>query len=173
MPAEPKTTVALLDTTQTSRPATETLAVSLDNMPLNIRDEWILDRNESRCVLKSAPVQMEDGQGGTSVTLLIAPGNFTVNTQSDIDLSYKNTGLQIDGSRHFELETIEAHTNLRFNKQRQAILDSMQGGKDLRLTLGFWPTWPITHTYSVDIPLAHFATAMKAWDTCNRLLSRK
>ena len=142
-------------------------------MPLTIRDQWVLDRSESQCFLKSAPVRMEDGQGGTRVTLHIAPGSLSINTESDIDLSYTGTGINIDGSRHFGLETVDRRTNLSFSKQRQAILASMQSGRDLQVTLGFWPTWPVTQTYSVHIPLTHFATAMNAWETCNQLLSRK
>lgn len=170
----PETSVAMITPpTVAPAPVMETLKVTLDNMPLNIRGEWILDRTETQCLLTTAPLKMEDGQGGTPVTLQIAPGSFTILTRSDIDLSYTGTGLFIDDKRPFSLETVERRTNLSFNKQRQAILDSMRSGRELKLTLGFWPSWPVTHTYSLSIPLTHFATAINAWDTCNQLLSRK
>lgn len=170
----PETSVAMITPpTVAPAPVIETLKVTLDNMPLNIRGEWILDRTETQCLLTTAPLKMEDGQGGTPVTLQIAPGSFTILTRSDIDLSYTGTGLFIDDKRPFSLETVERRTNLSFSKQRQAILDSMRSGRELKLTLGFWPTWPVTHTYSLSIPLTHFATAINAWDTCNQLLSRK
>jgi hypothetical protein len=49
----------------------------------------------------------------------------------------------------------------------------MKTGQQLQLTVGFWPTWPVTRPYAVSIPLTHFATAMKAWETCNQLLGSR
>lgn len=157
----------------TPTPVLETLEVTLDTMPLTIHDAWILDHTETQCLLKTTSLKMDDGQGGTPVTLQITPDSLTILTRSDIDLSYEGTGLLIDGKRKFALETVERRTNLSFNTQRQAILDSMRSGRELTLTLGFWPTWPVTHTYSLAIPLTHFATAFQAWETCNQLLSRQ
>lgn len=160
-------------TAPTAPPRTDTIKVTLNNLPLTIHDHWILDRTETQCLLKNTPVKMDDGQGGTSITLLLTPGSLQINTESDIDTSYTGTGITIDNQHHFALETVERRTNLSFSKQRQSLLASMQTGQQLQLTLGFWPTWPVTHTYSVNLPLQHFASAQKAWETCNQLLSRK
>ena len=151
-------------------PPDEVVAVALDKLPLTIHGEWILDRSETLCTLKSVPQKMDDGQGGTDVTLSLAPGSLLFHTRSAIDPSYAGTGVTIDGDRRFSLETVEHGTDLRFGRQRQALLAAMQSGRDLQLTLGFWPTWPVTHTYSVDIPLQYFPSALQAWKTCNRLL---
>lgn len=146
--------------------------VSLDNMPLTIDGEWVLDRNETRCSLSSVPLKMDDGQGGTEVSLLLKPDQLLIHTRSAIDLSYTGTGVAI-GDSQFTLETVANDTDLSFTKQRATLLAAMSTGSDLKLTVGFWPTWPVTHTYSIDIPLRHFAPAMQAWETCNRLLSGK
>jgi hypothetical protein len=154
-------------------PAVESIPVAVDKMPIKIHDQWVVDRNESHCILKSIPVQMDDGQGGTRVTFWLTPGLLQFKTNSDIDLSYQGTGIQVDGGRSFVLESVEHRTNPQIIKQRQALLDSMQNGRSLRLTLGFWPTWPVTHTYEVTIPLTSFGTAFKTWETCNQLLKTK
>ena len=154
-------------------PASEAIKVSLDNLPLSIHGQWTLDRNESRCVLHSAVQKMEDGQGGTNVQLQLSPTEFTFTTQSDIDLSYSGTGIRIDGGTPFALENVERRTNLAFSRQRSALLGAMKTGQQLELSLGFWPTWPVTQTYSTRFPLQHFASAYTAWETCNKLLSQR
>lgn len=148
----------------------ETVTVALDKLPINIHDQWIVDRNASQCMLKSMPMRMDDGQGGTSVTFLLTPDSLQFNTKSDIDLSYTGTGIQVDDGPAFALETVDNGTNLHISKQRKPLLERMRNGQSVQLTLGFWPTWPVTHTYAVTLPLANFATAMQAWETCNQLL---
>lgn len=146
------------------------VSVSLDNLPLTIGGAWILDRTEANCSLASKPVQLDDGQGGTPVTLQITPDSLRITTISDIDTSYEKTGITIDQHTHFDLETVDRRTNLVFTQQKNRLLNVMQNAQQFTLTLGFWPTWPQTQTYSVDIPLQDFASAMTALNTCNRLL---
>lgn len=153
--------------------APETIKVSLDSLPLSIHGQWTLDRNESRCVLHSAVQKMEDGQGGTNVQLQLSPSELTFITQSDIDLSYTGTGIRIDGGTPFALENVERRTNLAFSRQRSALLGAMKTGQTLELSLGFWPTWPVTQAYATRFPLQHFASAYAAWETCNKLLSQR
>lgn len=170
---EPIAPVTAPDTITPETVSPETIKVSLDNLPLSIHGQWTLDRNESRCVLHSAVQKMEDGQGGTNVQLQLSPTEFTFTTQSDIDLSYTGTGIRIDGGTPFALENIERRTNLTFSRQRSALLGAMKTGQQLELSLGFWPTWPVTQAYSTRFPLQHFASAYAAWETCNKLLSQR
>lgn len=139
---------------------------------MSIHGQWTLNRDEARCTLQSAVQHMDDGQGGTRVSLWLAQNEMSFLTESDIDLSYTGTGITIS-DRHFDLETVERRTNPAFSRQRRALLDAMKSGQTLELTLGFWPTWPVTHTYSVSFPLQHFATAYAAWETCNAQLSQR
>ena len=151
----------------------ETVHVALDKLPLSIHDQWVVDLSHSQCLLKSKPVKMEDGQGGTTVTFRLTPESLEFLTKSDIDPSYKGTGVQIDDGRIFPLETVADVTNLTFTRQRNTLLSDMEKGHTLQLTLGFWPTWPVTHTYSVTLPLDNFGSAVHAWETCNQLLKSK
>ena len=151
----------------------ETVHVALDKLPIRIHDQWVVDLSHSQCLLKSKPVKMEDGQGGTTVTFQLTPDSLEFLTKSDIDTSYKGTGVQIDDGQTFPLETVAKVTNLTFTRQRKTLLNDMENGHTLQLTLGFWPTWPVTHTYSVTLPLDHFGTAVHAWETCNQLLKSK
>jgi len=172
---EPKphtpTTVTTASAIEPATPAAEMIAVDLNKLPLTIHGQWTLDRDESHCTLQSAIQQMDDGQGGTRVSLWLTTANeMHFVTESDIDLSYTGTGVTIDGGPHFNLETVEHRTNPVFSKQRSALLSAMKNAKTLELTLGFWPSWPVTHTYSASFPLQHFATAYAAWESCNTQL---
>lgn len=149
----------------------ETITVALDEMPISIHDQWMVDRNVSQCILTSAPVHMDDGQGGTPVTFQLTPDSLHFRTRSKIDLSYTGTGIRVDDTPAFELETVDDGTNLQISRQREALLQRMRNGRSLQLTLGFWPSWPVTHTYAATLSLANFGTAMKTWETCNRLLN--
>ncbi|HVL00711.1 MAG TPA: hypothetical protein VM553_12905, partial [Dongiaceae bacterium] len=171
--SKPAPTAEPVITPPTPPAATDNIKVSLDNLPLSIQGQWTLDRSESRCVLQSSVQKMDDGQGGTRVQLVLSPSELTFTTESDIDTSYKGTGIRIDSSNVFPLETIERRTNLAFSRQRSALLSAMKNGQNLELALGFWPTWPVTQTYTVNIPLQHFASAYAAWETCNKLLSQR
>jgi hypothetical protein len=139
---------------------------------MSIHGQWTLNRDEARCTLQSAVQRMDDGQGGSKVSLWLTPNEMSFLTESDIDLSYTGTGVTV-GEKHFDLETVDRRTNPAFSRQRRALLDAMKGGQTLELTLGFWPTWPVTHTYSVSFPLQHFATAYAAWETCNTQLGQR
>jgi len=152
-------------------PTTENLAVDLNTLPMSIHGQWTLDRDEARCTLHSANQQMDDGQGGTRISLLLSANELSFLTESDIDTSYSGTGITIDDGEHFALETVEHRTNPAFTQQRSALLNAMKNGQNLQLTLGFWPTWPVTHTWSVRFPLQHFATAYAAWESCNGQLN--
>jgi len=170
-PGKPEAALIAPSPTAPVTPATETLTIALNDLPLSIHGQWTLDRDESRCTLQSVTQKMEDGQGGTKIHLWLTTNEMSFLTESDIDLSYTGTGITIDGGQHFDLETIERRTNPVFSKQRATLLDAMKSGKSLQLTLGFWPSWPVTHTYSVSFPLQHFATAYAAWETCNTQLN--
>lgn len=158
---------------EAAKPAAEALTVDLNNLPLSIHGEWTLDLDKSRCTLISAVQRMDDGQGGTKISLRISDDEFLFLTGSDIDPSYADTGITLDTGQHFALETVAQRTNVAFSKQRNALLNAMKKGQALRLTLGFWPTWPVTHTYSVSFPIQHFSTAYAAWESCNSLMQSR
>jgi len=172
-PRKPATTAAAPTPTVPAAPAPEATKVDLSSLPLSIQGQWTLDRDESRCTLQSAIQRVEDGQGGTRISLWLTATEMSFLTESDIDLSYTGTGITIDGGRHFDLETVERRTNPSFSKQRSALLGAMKNAQTLELSLGFWPSWPVTHTYSVSFPLQHFATAYAAWESCNTLLHQR
>lgn len=149
------------------------VVVKLEQLPITIASHWILDQEAAlpakNCVLRSNSILMEDGQGSTRVYLELTPKQFNIKTKSNIDLGYEGDGLMID-STPFELESLLNETSLAFTRQYDSLLNALKQGETLKITLGFWPSWPVSQTYSSTIPVNGFAAAYSAWDRCNKLL---
>ena len=76
----------------------------------------------------------------------------------------------VDEGRHFALDQLVRESDLMFTKDYAAMTQAFIEGRNLRVTLGFWPTWPVTETKSISISLQHFALAHRAWKQCQSLL---
>lgn len=157
-------------------PALKAPTVDLLALPLRIAD-WTLSLQSDAsgadfCQLDSRRVQMEDGHGPTGINITLQNRGLLLQTDSNIDLTYQDTGLQMD-ERRFELETLSNPTTLIFTRQRDAMVAALQQATTVRATLGFWPTWPVTQPYSSTLPTAGFATAWQAWQDCNTQLNSR
>lgn len=146
-------------------------AFSLESLPLNLNN-WVVDKppySENRCTLKSKPVSIKDGAGGTTVTVVVDESRVTILTKSDIDLSYDNTGVVI-GSDTFGYDAINKDTNAYIENNVHRLIDKMKANDSAEIVLGFWPTWPQTNTYTANLDISKAALALKALDHCNTLL---
>ena len=149
------------------------LQFNLDQLPLKVAPEWTLKTDSQQCSLHSQTVKVQDGAGMTPVTLVLDKNSWTIHTKSDIDLSYKNTGITLDSEKHFELEKVSKDTNVQFTNQYQELTDTFSEASQATISLGFWPTWPVTEAKRVQIPVANFAQAYQAWQTCNQLITAR
>lgn len=147
------------------------IEVTLDSLPITIRDQWVLSSAGDTCSLTTLPIRFDDGQGMSKLQLVLTTQHWLIKTQSDIDLSYTGTGLMVDDGQHFPLDQLVRQSDLMFTKEYAAITQAFTTGNSLRITLGFWPTWPITETKMITVPLQHFATAQRAWKQCLSLIS--
>lgn len=146
---------------------------SLDQLPLTIHNTWILSGGQDACSLKTVPVKMEDGAGKTPVFLQLSSASWLLSTKSDIDLSYSNTGLFFDNGIHIPLESLEKDTKIRFTEQKDKLTEALKTATSMQVTLGFWPTWPVTEPHTHTLPVAHFPQALAAWETCNQRISAR
>ena len=145
--------------------------VTMESLPLTIQGEWVLSAMGDTCNLSTVPVRFDDGQGMSKLQLVFASDYWLVKTQSDIDLSYSGTGLRVDEETYFPIEQLVRESDLKFTKDYAAMTRAFMAGKNLRITLGFWPTWPVTETKTIDVPLQHFARAHRAWKQCLSLIN--
>lgn len=145
--------------------------VTLESLPITLHGEWVLSASTDACNLSTVPVQFDDGQGMSKLQLVFTAKQWLIKTQSDIDMSYSGTGLTVDEYGFFPLEELVRGSDLAFTRQYVSMTQAFIAGKTLHITLGFWPTWPITETKTVTVSLEHFASAHRAWKRCLSLIN--
>ena len=153
------------------KPEPITIEVTLENLPTRIR-HWILDRpptGETTCILKTPPLQMEDGAGGTPVTLQLTENALVVFTRSNIDLTYEDSRISI-GEYTFTFDAVDNDTNAIIRQAYPGVIKALDNAKLVSVALGFWPTWPKTTLYQLQVPVEGFSQAYQAWQSCNKLL---
>jgi hypothetical protein len=151
----------------------EEVVVTLETLPINIGEEWTLSASGDVCTLSTLPVKFDDGQGMSRLQLVFTSQNWLVKTQSDIDMSYSGTGLTVDEGRHFPLEQLVRDTDLMFTKDYAAMTQAFMEARRLDISLGFWPSWPVSETKTITLSLQHFARAHRAWKSCQSLINRR
>jgi hypothetical protein len=147
------------------------VVVTLESLPMTIQGEWVLSAVGDTCSLGTLPIRFDDGQGMSKLQLVLTPQHWLIKTQSDIDLSYRGTGLRVDEGRYFPLGQLVRQSDLMFVDEREVMTQAFISGKSLHITLGFWPTWPVTETKTITISLQHFASAHRAWKQCLSLIN--
>ena len=144
---------------------------SLEQLPITVENTWIIKGEGQSCSLNTLTLMLDDGQGVTPVSLSLSAGSWWLRTQSDIDTSYSDTGLSLDNGQHFELENVVKDTSIQFVTQRQALTDALQDASSMTVSLGFWPTWPVTQARSTQFSVQHFPAAYALWQICNQRIS--
>lgn len=147
------------------------IEVTLESLPITINGEWVLTATGDTCTLSTVSIRFDDGQGISKLQLVFTSEYWLIKTQSDIDLSYSGTGLKVDEEIYFPLDQLVRESDLKFTKDYAAMTQAFMAGKKLHITLGFWPTWPVTETKTIDVPLQHFARAHRAWKQCLSLIN--
>lgn len=146
------------------------LAFDQRTLPMSLELGWTLDRQRDpvdgavRCVLLSPAFTIFDGYYPAKAWLRINPARAWVETNSNIDTSYPEQGLRVDGGplAAFAAELVDEQTAYT----DAPVLGAMAGGRTLTVALGFWPTWPKTATQTASIDLAGFADAYAALRAC-------
>jgi hypothetical protein len=125
-------------------------------------------QGRTACLLESAPVTVHDGQLMTPVRILYNGTAFLATTQSNIDLSYPNVGLQVDSAAPVAIERVYKDTNVIFEHDARLIKAHFIRGSMARLSLGFWPTWPKGEAVDAEFSLIGFSRAHEEFLACEQ-----
>jgi hypothetical protein len=162
--------------TETKEPISPTpvLLNSLNDLPVLIGDKWSIDRSLSQdkssgCTLSYKAQAMEDGQGSTPVHLAIASDSLILKTKSNIDTSYPDSGVAVDDKPLIAIEKLFNPSAIIYQTHYEQIIEQMSAGEKAYFSIGFWPTWPITKTYTIDFELKDFTNAYQALQSCLQL----
>lgn len=123
-----------------------------------------------RCFLRSGTLRIDDGQGGSDISLVFTQDTLRVHTRSNVDLGYEGTGLQVDAETPFPLQRLFRETDVVFSERINDLKRQFGSGSSATVTLGFWPTWPVTQAYSARFAIGGYAAASAALQTCDKLL---
>lgn len=148
-----------------------TADIKLEDLPVKVQN-WLVDRppaGQSDCLLKTSPLQIEDGAGGTPLVLEFNKDSLVVSTRSNIDLTYENSQITI-GEDAYVFESLDNETNAVIRNELPRVINALDKARIASVTLGFWPSWPKTTLYELQVPVAGFSQAYHAWQSCNRLL---
>jgi hypothetical protein len=150
--------------------------VEIEKLPLSLNPNWTLDSGHDpvsgreRCFLRSATLRIQDGQGGSDIALIVTGDTLRVDTRSNVDMSYENTGLQVDSETAFPLQRLFGETDVLFDQRVDEIKRQFMSGSSVTVTMGFWPTWPVTEAYSARFAIGGYSEASAALKTCDSLL---
>lgn len=123
---------------------------------------------QSACLMVSATKKTEDGQATTPVSLIYNGNAFIAQTDSNIDLSYQGIGLQIDHNKKHNIDRLHNKISAVFETKTQQIHGEFVNGLSAKLTLGFWPTWPKTRSYTTKFDLRGFTKTYKTFQHCQK-----
>jgi len=145
------------------------------SLPLSFGRRWVLDRRpnpvtkETQCILASESVNIQDGYDRTNVQVLLTLDSIYVSTDSNIDLSYPQTGIRIGTGTLRPFDKLAGQTAAMVSGDDvSALYASMTSSPDMVVRLGFWPTWPVTETREASYSLEDFHTAVMALRACSR-----
>jgi hypothetical protein len=149
--------------------------MTLSSLPMRFGKEWTLDRRPNplikttECLLISDPITIPDGYDKTRVKLLLTTNKLYVQTDSNIDLSYPHSGVQIDDSPVWAFDKVIKDTSTELGTHFKEALSRLDHGKTITVHLGFWPTWPMTKTREASFSLEGMKAAVTALTECEKM----
>lgn len=138
----------------------------------NANWQLVLDEDpftrQTACLMVSATKKTPDGQTTTPVHLIYNGEVLIAKTKSNVDTSYENSGLQVDLKESHNIDRLIKNNSVIFESQTDMIRDEFIKGLKARLTLGFWPTWPKTKSYTIEFDLRGFTDTYNAFQRCKK-----
>jgi len=121
---------------------------------------------KSMCLLESTSQSVNDGRTTTPMQIVYNGKAFLVLTRSKIDLTYPGLGLHVDGKPVHAIDRIYKGTHVVFESAAENMRMQFIKGKTAYIVLGFWPTWPKSHTIVTRFSLIGFHAAYRKYLAC-------
>lgn len=130
--------------------------------------EWIVKTGGagSRCVVESGPQPVFDGYQNTTATVAVDQSSVTVRSPSVLDATGSEIGLQVDRKPFVPMDRLRNDRTATFDASHGGLVEQFKAGRDLRIQLKFWPTWPATGTHSISLSLIGFTRAFTEMLAC-------
>ncbi len=122
--------------------------------------------DSSPCFLFTPVKSIDDGQGQTPVALRLDTNALHVTTNSNIDAEFGDLGISVDGKDMIMIDSVVRETNVVFESEVATLVDQFIAGRNAKLQLRFWPTWPSTGPKTVEFSLMGFTKAHTQMKEC-------
>ena len=120
------------------------------------------------CAMETPVIVVNDGHGETKVQLKLNREQLLVITDSNIDNSKHDLGLQVDNKPLIGITGLSGKMNVVFGKERiDTIIDEFVAGRRVVLFLRFWPTWPETGIKEAEFSLIGFTKTLHSLSECS------
>lgn len=116
--------------------------------------------HQTRCLLSSTTQIISDGYDTTPVTLVYNGTLLLAITESEIDLSFNDLKLEIDGNSPLRTDKIDRNMIVIFDQNVPELIEQFRKGHKATVYLRFWPTWPVTQLFPVTFSLVGFSKAL-------------
>ena len=118
------------------------------------------------CAVVTPTRVLDDGYGQTHVQILVGTTFVKVKTDSKIDTSFSDIGLKVDKNNPIAMNRLDGEQIIRFDDQRETVVEQFKKGAKVTLRLRFWPSWPTKGLKTVDFSLRGFTKAYAAMMKC-------
>lgn len=120
------------------------------------------------CAMVTPVIVINDGHGETKVQLKLNREQLVVFTDSNIDNSKQDLGLQVDDKPFIGITGLSGEMHVVFGKERiDTIIDQFVPGRRVVIYLRFWPTWPETGIKEAEFSLIGFTKTLQSLSECS------
>jgi len=126
---------------------------------------WTADQTGS-CALETGDIIVFDGYQDTGLKLSLTETGLLVRTKSNIDMSYDDVGLAVDGGRFIPADAVVDEQDVLFSRNSDTIIEQFIRGGSVKLFLRFWPTYPATQRREARFSLMGFTRAYNDYKEC-------
>jgi hypothetical protein len=114
---------------------------------------------DAGCVARSAAVALSDGYQTTQARIVVDRGKVTVESPSDLDPGFHDSGLKLRDRDLIHVERVEGKKRAVFESGYGEIVSAFKAGREVEVRLRFWPEFPVTGVHGARFSLMGFSKA--------------
>lgn len=118
------------------------------------------------CSLISEPQPMWDGYQNATAHLVVNGSTLVVRSASVLDGSGTEIGMQVDTKPFVPMDRLGDTRTASFDASHGVLVEQFKAGRQVRVQLKFWPTWPATGTHPATFSLLGFTKAYAEMLAC-------
>ena len=124
------------------------------------------DRASAPCVLESSRESVWDGYQKTTAYISIVARSVSLVSVAPFDGASGDIGLAVDDEAFINMDRLGADKVALFDSKFDRLIEQFKAGKEARVQMRFWPTWPVTGAHTATFSLIGFTRAYRQLSAC-------